>query len=326
MKKIRVNYIFRKRGIGHNSIEELFQSIIEKLPSNVEANIVELPHSGASLKAIILNIWHVLFLKGIIHVTGDVYYIGLIPFKKTILTIHDVHFINGSFIKKMFLKLFWLVLPVFIAKRITLISRFSTDELLKIVPWAEKKIRVIYNPVNTLLETSEKEFSKPPKVLHLGTKSNKNLINTIKGLSGIQCEFIILGPLTKRQQKALIEYNIDFVNYVRLPFLKIKQLYENCDIVSFISLYEGFGMPLIEAQKVGRVVITSREASIPEVAGEGAYFVNPNNIDKINKGFITLINDENLKNALIKKGFENVKRFNMKTINQKYVELYLELS
>ena len=93
---------------------------------NVEANIVELPHSGASLKAIMLNIWHVFFLKGIIHVTGDVYYIGLIPFKKTILTIHDVHFINGSFIKKMFLKLFWLVLPAFFAKRITLISEFST--------------------------------------------------------------------------------------------------------------------------------------------------------------------------------------------------------
>lgn len=326
MKKIRINYIFRKRGVGHNSIEELFQSIIAKLPVNVEANIVELPYSGASLKAIILNIWHVLFLKGIIHITGDVYYIGLMPFKKIILTIHDVHFIKGSFLKKLFLKLFWLVLPAFFAKRITLISEFSANELLKITPWAKKKMRVISNPVNTLLETKEKEFSRPPKILHLGTKANKNLINTIKGLSNIQCEFIILGPLTPKQTKTLIEYNINFVNYVRLPFFKIKELYETCDIVSFISLYEGFGMPIIEAQKVGRVVITSREASIPEVAGDGACFVNPHDDAEIKNQFKTLIQDKVYRSALIQKGFKNVERFNMKTINNQYVNLYIELN
>jgi glycosyltransferase involved in cell wall biosynthesis len=326
MKKIRVNYIFRKRGIGHNSIEELFQSIIAKLPVEVEPIIVELPYSGASPKSIMLNIWHVLFLKGIIHVTGDVYYIGLIPFKKTILTIHDIHFISGSFMKKLFLKLFWLVLPAFFAKRITLISEFSTRELLKITPWAKKKVRVIYNPVNTILETKEKEFSRPPKILHLGTKLNKNLINTIKGLSDIECVFIILGALTKKQQNALIEYNIDFVNYVGLPFLKIKELYESSDIVSFISLYEGFGMPIIEAQKVGRVVITSREASLPEVAGSGAYFVDTKNIDEIENGFNRLIQDKDLRISLIQNGFENVERFNMAAINQQYVDLYIELN
>ncbi len=326
MKKIRVNYVFRKRGEGHNSIEELFHSIISHLPEHIDPHIVELPYSGASLKAVVLNIWHVLFLKGVIHVTGDVYYIGLIPFKKTILTIHDVHFIKGTWVKRLFLKLFWLMLPAFFSKKITLISKFSADEFLKLVPWVKRKIKIIYNPVNPLLETKPKAISSPPKILHLGTKQNKNLINTIKGLSNVECRLIILGPLTTEQKEALLKYNTDYENYVGLPFSEIKRLYERCDLVSFISLYEGFGMPIIEAQKVGRVVVTSKMASIPEIAGKGAYFVDALDVINIEKGFKLLLEEKLLVDNITKQGFVNVDRFNMGAIVQQYVQLYDELN
>jgi glycosyltransferase involved in cell wall biosynthesis len=288
--------------------------------------VVELPYGGASLKAVLGNLWHVLFLKGIIHVTGDVYYIGLIPLKKTILTIHDVNFFHGTFLKRILLKWFWLILPVSLATRITVISNFTRHELLKLTPWVKKKVKVIYNPVNPLLLPSQKLFKHPPVILHIGTKHNKNLINTIKGLEGIDCQLIIVGTLIEAQEQALIENKINFRNFVNLSFLDIKSLYENCDIVSVISFYEGFGMPIIEAQKVGRAVITSNRASIPEIVNKSAVLVNPDNISAIKNGFTKIISDENFRGILINSGSRNVARFEIQSVVFNYSKLYKQMS
>ncbi|MFD1016344.1 glycosyltransferase [Winogradskyella rapida] len=322
MKKIRVNYIFRKRGEGHNSIEELFHSIISCLPEHIDPHVVELPYSGASLKAVVLNIWHVLFLKGVIHVTGDVYYIGLIPFKKTIITVHDVKFIKGSPIKKYLLNLLWLVLPGLISKKISIISRFSKEEYLKIVPSASKKVEVIYNPVNPLLKKCLKTVSQTPIILHLGTKENKNLENTIKALVGIKCKLFIVGKLSKHQLYMLKLNNVKYENFLNIDFVEIKSLYELCDIVSFASYYEGFGMPIIEANKVGRVLITSKRAAIPEIAVNAVHYVDPNDVDDMRNGFIKVINDDTYRNKLINLGLENVKRFEIEAVVSAYAKMY----
>lgn len=325
MQKIKVNYIFRKRSEGHNSIEELFQSVIANLPETIDAHIVELPYAGASLKSIFLNLWHVLFIKGVIHVTGDVYYIGLIPFKKTILTIHDVNFLKGSYLKRVLLKWLWLLLPAMITKKITVVSEFTKSELLKLASFSEPKIKVIHNPVNQMLETKLKDFSFQPLILHIGTKKNKNLINTIKALNGIDCKLMIVGVLKKAQKEALVKNEINYENFENLSFMDIKSLYESSDIVSVISFYEGFGMPVIEAQKVGRVVITSNRASIPEVAGSGALVVEPTDVKVMKSGFQTLIKSRETRQDLIEEGLNNVKRFSLIAIVESYVNLYQEL-
>lgn len=325
MNKFRVNYIFRKRGEGHNSIEELFQSIIKHLPESIDARIIELPYAGASLKSVVLNLWHVLFVKGIIHVTGDVYYVGLIPFKRTVLTIHDVNFLKGSYLKRSMLKWLWLIIPTIFAKRITLVSNFTKEEFLKLAPFAGNKVKVIHNPVNQMLETKIKDFSIPPMILHIGTKKNKNLINTIKALEGIDCKLVIVGVLKKYQRAALAQNEINFENYTNIPFSEIKSLYEKSDIVSVISFYEGFGMPIIEAQKVGRVIITSDRASIPEIVDSTALIVDPTNIKLMKSGFEEIIGSVDKREYFIEKGFENVKRFSMRSIVDSYVNLYREL-
>ena len=98
--------------------------------------------------------------------------------------------------------------------------------------------------------------------------------------------------------------------------------YEKCDILSFVSTYEGFGLPIIEAQTCGRVVITSNISSLPEVAGNGAYFINPYDITEIKNGIKELINNSKLRDELIQNGIENVKRFNPEQIANQYKELY----
>lgn len=321
-----VNYIFRSKKKGGFSIEELYASIISSLPAEVEVNIVELPHDGASLRAIVLNMCHVLNLKGVIHITGDVHYLALLPFKKTVLTIHDVKFLKGNVLKRFLLTLFWFWLPSLFVKKITVISQLSKKQLLEIVPWVKDKTTVVYNPVNPKLKRDTRTSMRTiPHILHLGTKKNKNLINTIKGLSRIPCILHIVGALSAEQEKALKDSQINFKNYINVPFDKIKWLYENCDIVSFISLYEGFGMPIIEAQQVGRVVVTAKKGAIPEIAQDTVHYVNPDDCDHIHSGFLKVIDDAPYRVSLINKGFKNIERFNLEDISNQYINTYKQL-
>ena len=98
--------------------------------------------------------------------------------------------------------------------------------------------------------------------------------------------------------------------------------YKKTDVVSFISLFEGFGMPIIEANKVGRPVITSDIPVLREVAGDAAYFVYPNDIESIRNGYIRLLEDADLRLNLVNKGFENAKRFEVNGIRNQRINLY----
>ncbi|TRO64271.1 glycosyltransferase [Christiangramia sabulilitoris] len=323
MKKI--NFLFRRREKGV-SIEELFTDIGWYI-NNESLNKIdfwEVPYKKINFPSLIKNILFSQKIKGLIHITGDIHYVAINPLKKTILTIHDVgSAIRGHKFEKFSKKLIWFWLPGFFVNKITVISLHTQKEVLEIMPWVKHKIVVIPNPVNTTLEYYPKRFnSQNPKILHLGTKENKNLENTILGLKDIQCTLQIVGVLSSRQKSLLQKYGVNWENYFNLPYKEIKHLYENCDIVSFISKYEGFGMPIIEAQKVGRVIITSSQASIPEVAGNGAHFVNPEDIIEIKEGFLKLINDNNYRQELIDKGSINVERFSIKSIAKKYQTLY----
>jgi len=100
------------------------------------------------------------------------------------------------------------------------------------------------------------------------------------------------------------------------------QAYINCDMLCFVSTYEGFGLPIIEAQACGRVVITSNNASMPEIANNGALLVNPLDVNDIKNGINLLINNSKLREELISKGIENVKRFQPEIIANQYQQLY----
>jgi len=91
------------------------------------------------------------------------------------------------------------------------------------------------------------------------------------------------------------------------------------------STQEGFGMPILEAQATGRVVLTSNCSSMPDVAGNGALFVDPFSEESIRQGLEKLCTDANLRDELITKGFENTQRFLPEEVAKKYLALYRRL-
>ena len=103
------------------------------------------------------------------------------------------------------------------------------------------------------------------------------------------------------------------------------ELYHQCNMLSFISTHEGFGMPIIEAQATGRPVVTSNLSSMPEVAGKGALLVNPYDINDIKLKILSIMKNDSLRDNLIELGFENVKRFKKEVIAEQYLNLYHEI-
>jgi glycosyltransferase involved in cell wall biosynthesis len=94
------------------------------------------------------------------------------------------------------------------------------------------------------------------------------------------------------------------------------------DLVAFVSTYEGFGVPILEAQATGRVVISGNISPLTEVSGGGALLVDPSNSDEIKKGILQITENETLRNNLIQIGLENVKKYSAKSVAAQYFELY----
>jgi len=325
MKREEIVLLTRKKIPGVNSIEEIFNSLTEFMPNVV---VKEVPTKNINIKNIITNLIYAKKERGNkTHITGDIHYLSLATGRKTVLTIHDIQScLKGDFLQKLLIKLFWFYIPALLVSNITVVSNFTKMELLQVIPFAKDKIKVIYNPYNKLIKYNPKPFNEEcPKILHIGTKENKNLIRVIQALKGLPCELIIVGKLNEKQYKTLNDNNILFSNFFNLSYNEIIELYYECDIVSFPSLYEGFGMPIIEGNKAGRPVITSKICSMPEIANDAAYLVEPYNIESIREGFVRIIKDENLRNQLIINGLENIKRFSPEKIANDYMTIYSKL-
>lgn len=325
---MKVGLFFRKSAPQFNSIEELFEAISLRLATTLNVEKINMPYQRVSLKKIVGNIKYAKKKSGMLnHITGHVNYIAIGLRGKTILTIHDIGSgLQGNVIHRLLITIFWYWLPVLMVDKITVISEFSKREVIRLIPFAKHKIKVIYNPVNEMLKYSHKVFnSKTPTILLVGTKSNKNLENTIKALKGISCELHIIGQLSQLQKVLLTQADIVYRNQFFISYTEIVKAYETCDIVCFASTYEGFGMPIIEAQAIGRPVLTSNFGAMKEVAGTNACLVDPYSITSIRSGVEKLIKDEAYRASLIQQGLKNVERFKLEKIANDYLKLYQEL-
>lgn len=312
-----------------HSIETLFSSIQKALPAELPYHNYSLSRSGARPDVL----WHngreaAREQSAINHITGDVHYIA--PFlnkNTTILTIHDMGpLFRGSRIRRSILKFLWYSLPVRSARYVTVISSTTKEQLLKTVKVNPGKVRVIPNCVSDRFTYYPKAFSQLlPRILHIGTKENKNLERLIPALAGLSCHLHIIGPMNQQQLTLLGRYKVKYSNAADLSNEQVVEEYRQADIVSFVSLYEGFGLPIVEAQATGRPVLTSNLSSMPEVAGDGALLVNPYDINEIRLGIQRLIQEESLRQKLVEEGLENVKRFQPAAIAGQYAALYREV-
>ena len=119
--------------------------------------------------------------------------------------------------------------------------------------------------------------------------------------------------------------NSDIVFTERLLQKDMIQLMGSAICLTYVSYFEGFGMPILEAQTLGRAVITSNLDPMTYVGGKGALYVNPKNIKSIRNGVKQIISNGKLRDKLIANGFENIKRFKKRNILQGHLNCYFNI-
>ncbi len=329
IRKRKVVFFHRKPQTNNFSLESTFRIMREALPVEVECVVAESRFYSRGIVRRIYNIIEAAFRQGDVnHITGDVHFLSyLLRRNKTLLTILDCVFMyNATGIRRYLLCLLWGVIPEKRVGLISVISQSTKDEVLKIVRCNPDKIRVVPVCISPKFTRHDKHFdASKPRILQIGTAKNKNLIGLISALEGISCRLDIVGILSREVISALHEKNIDYTNSYNISEDEILSKYRESDVVTFVSTYEGFGMPILEANSVGRPVIVGNIMSMPEVAGNAACMVDPYNISDIRAGILRIINDEAYREMLVDNGFINARRFDPRAIADQYLKLYQEI-
>lgn len=287
-----------------------------------------MPCSRVSLQGIIRNLIFTYKNRnknGVNHVTGDVHYCILALIGCTsALTIHDtvtLDFNKTTYLKKKIIEMLWFKLPLKLATKVVCISEQTKNSIQKYT--SRTDIEVIHNSVEDDIQCQPfRDFSSPFKVLLIGTKENKNLLKTFEALRDLDCEITIIGNLCVSQQEYLESHKMSYYTKSNLSDEELIQEYYNTDIVSFCSLYEGFGMPVIEANKAGKIVICSNIDVLKEVAGNGAYIVDPYDVMDIRRAFETLSNDCSIQKEYYIRGIENSKKYSSNKIASVWKSFY----
>lgn len=327
----RVVYFHRLRRRSANfSIERIFEDVRARLAGRIVpvVSVGRFESSGLIRRTwLCLEAW--LRQGDVNHVTGDINFVGLLltP-RRTVQTIHDCgHLARTSGLRHALLKLFWVTIPIRRCAAVTVVSEATKQELLRYVPWCPaEKIVVIPNAIQSGFEFDARPFdSSCPRILQIGTAPNKNLPRLVGALRGLRCHLEVVGRLSDSQRLLLEEAGIDYSAKADLTDAEVIEAYRRADLVAFVSTYEGFGMPILEAQATGRPVITSNVLSMPFVAGDGALLVDPGDSRSIREAVERLIRDPGLRARLIKAGRENVKRFSAAAVADQYLDLYLRV-
>ncbi|MFZ2897675.1 MAG: glycosyltransferase family 1 protein [Saprospiraceae bacterium] len=326
---MQILHLHRKPHPFHYSIEQLFEAIRAQLPEGMEVRAAECPHPSQGLVRRLKNLRFASRLKGdVYHITGDVHYLALgTPRERTVLTIHDLGFLRQENpILRKILYWFWLKLPVARARVVTTISEATKQDILEWLPdCPPEKIRVIPNPVLPFFRPVPKTFDeKCPVILLVGTKPNKNLARQLEALSGIHCQVQIIGERKPDIEHMLHVLQLPHTWLAHLSQEALLQAYASSDLLLFASTLEGFGMPILEAQAVGRPVVTGNCSSMPEVAGGAACLVDPFDVASIREGLLRVIRDRAYREELLRLGRENVRRFEAGEVARKYGEVYAE--
>lgn len=321
-----ITFFYRNRNVGF-SIAKVSNTITNLIE---DKEIFEVPSSRAMPISIIRNLLYIRRhrnKKDINHIVGDIHY-GILVLRGclSVLTVHDTSSYDNenNVIKKIIVKYLWYVWPLKYASKIVCISQSTKKSIERFTKRSD--IIVIHNAIDHHYTYYEKNFNAEcPHILIVGTAYNKNIERTVNALCGLRCRVSIIGHLTETQIGLLEMNKINYCNKFNLTEKEMLEEYRQCDIVCFCSLYEGFGMPIIEANAIGRVVITSKLSSIYEVADDSVLYVDPYNIKDIHDGINLLITDVSLRNRLIHNGQNNIKRFLPENILEKYLQIYKQI-
>ncbi|MDO6355768.1 glycosyltransferase family 1 protein [Caloramator sp. CAR-1] len=284
----------------------------------------------------------------------DVYHlpqngIGFPEEKKTkiITTIHDlIPYIMPETVGKGYLKKFLTEMPKIIQKSdlIITVSNCSKKDIIRFFNVYESKVKVTYLAAEKYFKPLDKELCRNylkskyninfDFLLYLGGFSKRKNVKSIilayskllKNLSK-DIRLVILGQAKDEKdelEKMCFDLNLEekviFTGYV--PYEDLPYFYNASTIFLYPSLYEGFGLPPLEAMSCKTPVITSNVTSIPEIVGDGALLIDPKDIDALQKAIEELLSNDKLREDIANKGYERSKLFTWEKTVKETLNIY----
>jgi glycosyltransferase involved in cell wall biosynthesis len=240
------------------------------------------------------------------------------------------------------------------AARIIAVSQFTKNEIEKLLTIPDKRIEVVYNAIDERFlhghaTESDREMIAQrylvnyPFILYAGAiRPHKNVVRIIEAFSALKSELqkeqqfpdlklIIIGDdlsshprLRRTVVRGCVQNDVRFLGFVPIEVLRI--FYDVAKVFVFPSLYEGFGLPPLEAMAHGTPVVTSNTSSLPEVGGNAALLVNPENVFEIRRGLQRVLLDPALRERMKQRGYEQAQRFSWTTSVSRILEIYREVA
>ncbi len=224
------------------------------------------------------------------------------------------------------------------------ISECTKRDLIEFYDVAEDKIEVLYQPVNPVYydfdNTQEaatcNHNEENPYMLYVGSiNSRKNLLGIVKAMEqlpkDLQIPLVIVGngsTYKKRVKEYIADHKMeDLFRWKEIIDNKeLKELYSNAKLFIYPSFYEGFGLPVVEAQLCGCPLITSNVSSLPEAGGPFSLKIDPDNIDEISDSIIKVLTDDQLRRDMIRGEKEYaIKTFHPSVLAHKLMNIYKKL-
>ena len=264
------------------------------------------------------------------------------PIKK-IVTIHDLIFMRYPkfypFIERK-IHLWKFRKAAQNADLIIAISEQTKKDILHYLKVPESKIKVVYQgchesfkqiPNQDSLNEIKSKFKLPERfILNVGTiEERKNLLNVIKALKDTQIPLVVVGKkqqkyfkkIEKELQKSRVE--VQFLEGVLMN--ELAAIYRLADVFIYPSLYEGFGIPVIEALFSETPVITSNLSSLPEAGGKNSLYVDPKNVEDIKAKILFLWHNESERKRRAEKSLEHAQKFQDEKIAHDLMRIYKEV-
>jgi glycosyltransferase involved in cell wall biosynthesis len=265
----------------------------------------------------------------------------------SVVTIHDLIFLRyPEYYKLIDRKMYEAIYRSSCqrATKIIAISNQTKADLIHFFGVKADKIEVIYQSCNKLYYDKVSEdrksdirskFSLPERfILSVGTiERRKNQLAILKAVvkEKLDISVVILGKPCEYMNQ-LNQYILESGISNQVIFLhqtttdELQAIYQMAEVMVYPSFFEGFGLPVLEAQASGCAVITSNTSSLPEAGGEGALYINPEDISQLGATINNVISDKHLQNQLIQKGTTNAALFSERLVAERLMKLYTEVT